>query len=133
MSHKGGCLCGGLRYEATAGPLDAGYCHCRMCQILSGSTVLPWVSFERSGFSYVKGSPRIYRSSSHGQREFCSTCGSQIAFRSTDRPTTVEINTGTLDDPETMPPGYHIWYESRISWFDIADDLPRHAGNGPDT
>jgi hypothetical protein len=26
-------------------------------------------------------------------------------------------------------PSYHIWVASRIAWFDIADDLPRHSEN----
>ncbi len=126
MNYAGGCLCGALRYDSTEKPLEAGYCHCRMCQKISGATVLPWVSFAPGKFRYTEGSPKIYTSSTWGQREFCADCGSQIAFRSTDSDDTVEINVGTLDDPEAITPQYHVWCDSQVSWFDTADELPRH-------
>jgi len=97
-----------------------------MCQKLSGAAVLPWISFETAIFSYTEGSPKIYASSERGQREFCAECGSQIGFRTTDNHATVEINVGTLDDPESVMPQYHIWCDSQISWFDTTDDLPRY-------
>jgi hypothetical protein len=27
---------------------------------------------------------------------------------------------------------YHIWTESRIDWFETADELPRYPDGGPD-
>jgi hypothetical protein len=133
MNHEGSCLCGAVQFASSIDPLDIGYCHCTMCQKLSGSTVLPWASFLSDYFAYVQGNPRIYRSSSHGQREFCGECGSQIAFRSTDRPGTVEINIGTLQNPEKLSPQCHIWWASRIPWFDTVDSLPRYPGPAPTT
>ena len=130
MKYVGGCLCGALRYSSSTKPVEVGYCHCRMCQRVSGATVLPWASFTSSKFSYTQGSPKIYTSSNWGQREFCQACGSQIAFRATDSDTTVEVNVGTLDDPEAVKPQSHIWCDSRVSWFETADDLPRHPDSG---
>ena len=130
MNYAGGCLCGTLRYSSSAAPLEVGYCHCRMCQKLSGAAVLPWVSFATASFAYINGQPKVYTSSAHGQREFCAECGSQIAFRATDSDATVEINAGTLDDPEVVTPQYHIWCSSQVSWFDTADDLPRYRKSG---
>ena len=130
MKYAGGCLCGALRYTSSAEPIEAGYCHCRMCQKLSGAAVLPWASFSTSSFRYTEGQPKIYTSSAHGQREFCAECGSQIAFRATDTDKTVEINVGTLDDPGVVTPQYHIWCNSQVSWFDTQDELPRYPESG---
>jgi hypothetical protein len=127
MNYTGGCLCGALRYSSSIKPIDVGYCHCRMCQRLSGATALPWASFATGSFNYTQGRPKIYASSDHGQREFCEKCGSQIAFRATDSEATVEINVGTFDDPEIVTPEYHIWCDSQVSWFDTVDGLPRYA------
>ncbi len=127
MKYEGGCLCGGLRYSASVDPIDAGYCHCRMCQKISGAAVLPWASFSSGDFSYTLGQPKIYKSSEWGQREFCEACGSQIAFRGTVSDDAVEINVGTLDDPEIITPEYHVWCDSQVSWFDTADELPRYS------
>lgn len=131
MNHTGSCLCGALQFESSGDPVDVGYCHCKMCQTLSGSAVLPWASFLVDDFSYIKGHPKVYRSSSHGQREFCADCGSQIAFRAVDRLKTVEINIGTLHDPAAVMPKYHIWCDSKIGWFEIDDDLPHYPDAGP--
>ena len=133
MIHAGGCLCGAVRYEAQEDAVDSGYCHCKMCQILSGSAVLPWASFLIEAFVYTRGMPKVYHSSSYGQREFCAKCGSQIAFRASDPSRTVEINMGTLDDPERIKPKYHIWCDSRIPWFETVDDTPRYPRSRPET
>ena len=128
---QGGCLCEDLRYCAEREPLDVGYCHCRICQRSTGSPVLVWASFPTDAFAYRRGSPAIYRSSSHGQREFCSRCGCQIAYREIAAPTSVDVNLASFDDPELLEPRRHIFTESRICWFDTSDDLPRFPDAGP--
>lgn len=125
MKHDGGCLCGAIRFTSDADPVDAGYCHCALCRRSTGAPVLAWVSYPAGAFTYVTGTPARYASSDHGHREFCSRCGTQIAYRDDRESTTVEINVGSLDDCEWVVPRYHIWACSRIGWFDTQDALPR--------
>lgn len=132
MSHVGGCLCGAIRFSSAAEPVDAGYCHCRLCQRSTGAPVLAWVSYPTEAFTYTKGAPACYQSSNHGHREFCKQCGTQIAYRDLEHTTTVEVNVGSLDDREAVEPRYHIWCDSRIRWFDTDDSLPRFHGSKPD-
>ena len=131
-SFAGGCSCGRLRYGTRGRPFDTGYCHCRICQRTSGAPLLAWASFPVEAFEYSQGAPGVYRSSPHGQREFCSSCGTQIAYRESEGAASVDVNLASLDDPESLPPQYHVWTKSRISWFDTADDLPRYEDAGPD-
>ncbi|MCH7707979.1 MAG: GFA family protein [Myxococcales bacterium] len=131
LETTGGCLCGALRYAAHGRPVDVGYCHCRVCQRSSGAPVLAWASFPNDAFAYTKGSPATYRSSPRAGREFCAACGTQIAFRE-DGATRVDLNVGSLDQPDSFAPQYHIWTESRIPWFETADELPRYPDAGPD-
>jgi hypothetical protein len=49
------------------------------------------------------------------------------------QPETADFSIATLDEPEAVPPGFHIFYASRIGWFDPGDDLPRHDKFRPDT
>ncbi len=128
----GGCLCGHLRYEARD-PIDAGYCHCRLCQRSSGAPVLAWAGLPTASFSFTKGEPQSYRSSPGGLREFCARCGTQIAFRGTATRTRVDVNIASLDDPASIEPEYHIWVGSCVPWLHIDDDLPRYTDEGPDT
>ena len=133
MVNEGGCLCGAVRYRCATAPEQAGYCHCRLCQRSSGAPVLAWATYPVESFEYGSGAPRIHRSSSHGQREFCGDCGTQILYRESEDAKTVDINVASLDDPETVTPQVHVWTASRISWFDVADDLPRREGSGIDS
>ena len=36
--HQGGCLCGKVRYETDGSPERSGVCHCRYCQLRTGSS-----------------------------------------------------------------------------------------------
>lgn len=127
----GGCLCEALRYACRGAPAAAGYCHCRLCRRSAGAPVLAWASFSVDAFRYTQGVPGVFKSSAQGRREFCRDCGSQLLFRDTADGRFVDVNIATLDDPEALRPQYHIWTESRLSWFDVADRLPRHRQDGP--
>lgn len=131
-SLDGGCLCGSIRYRIHGDIIDAGYCHCRLCQRSSGAPVLAWLTLPVTGFAYTAGEPAVFHSSEHSQREFCDRCGSQLAFRRREAAQTVDVTLASLDDPEQVPPEYHIWRQSRIIWFETSDQLPRHEDSGPD-
>lgn len=126
--HEGGCLCGQVRFRVTAAALDSGYCHCRMCQRNCGAPVVAWATFPAASFSWTAGQPGAYRSSARATRSFCPRCGSYLLFVSDDFPGEVSVNTASFDAPEAFPPRKHIFVESRIPWFQTADDLPRHVG-----
>jgi len=130
---EGGCLCGAVRYRLDAEPFDAGYCHCRMCQLAAGAPVLAFASVPVEAFRITAGEPRWRRSSSFGERWFCGECGTQIAMRVDHQPDTIDFTLPSLDDPERVRPEFHIWSRSRIGWFDTTDDLPRHERFRPDT
>ncbi|MGH8453612.1 MAG: GFA family protein [Nevskiales bacterium] len=129
---EGGCLCGAVRYRVSAQPIDAGYCHCRLCQRSSGAPVLAWLTVPVHGFSYTKDRVAIFHSSSHSQREFCGTCGTQIAFRRSSSPKAVDVTLASLDDQSLVAPQYHIWRQSKVAWFETTDSLPRYEDSGPD-
>ncbi len=129
-SLEGGCHCGAVRYRVTAAALEAGYCHCRDCQLTSGAPLLAWASYPADAFAYTAGAPASYSSSARGTREFCATCSCQVLFRDAEEPLLVHLNTASLDDPGQVPPSHHIYTRSRISWFETADDLPRHQAGG---
>ncbi|MFN3261917.1 MAG: GFA family protein [Pikeienuella sp.] len=118
----GGCLCGALRFEATGEPIDIGWCHCRICQRSSGAPAQVWALYPSEAFRWIKGEPAIYASSAEGRREFCATCGSQVAFRIGAY---ASPNVGCFDEPDSLKPRRHIWTESRITWFETPDGLPR--------
>jgi len=122
---RGGCYCGRIRYEVDS-VFDAGYCHCRICQRISGAPVYAGVVTPNSDFRVVAGQPASFASSEHATRWFCSICGTHLYCTDT-RNDYVSVGIGTLDEPESVAPKIHQWTGSKIAWFEIADDLPRVA------
>jgi len=131
VNYVGGCHCGALRYVSTEAPGDVGYCHCRICQRTTAAPAVVFASFPVAGFRYTRGQPDIYASSTHGHREFCSRCGTQIAYREAGAARYVDVNAASLDDPTQVRPDHHIWWTSRIDWFDTDDDFPRYDEQRP--
>ena len=133
MPHDGGCACGAVRYRLEAEPFDAGYCHCTICRRASGAPVLAFATVPLDKFTITKGTPAKYRSTSFGERGFCRDCGTQLTVHVTYQPDTIDFTIPSLDDPSVIAPGYHIFMDERIAWFDTADALPRHGQMRHDT
>ena len=131
----GGCLCGAIRYRLDSEPFDCGWCHCRTCQLNSGAPAMAFASVSKGDWVATrgKGSIRTVRSSSFGHRAFCGECGTPLYMQVDHQPQTVDFSIVTLDEPDTVTPGFHIFWSSKVSWFEPGDDLPRHAQFRPDT
>ncbi len=127
----GGCLCGAVRYRLTAVRFDSGYCHCRLCRRASGAPALVFATMPLSALEITSGIPRSYRSTSFGQRWFCGDCGTQLYMRVDREPDSVDVTVASLDEPDAIPPAYHIWHASRIAWFKTRDALPRFDAARP--
>ncbi len=125
---QGGCYCGDVRFEVSD-IFDAGYCHCSICRRLSGAPATVWASAPPRSFHLTQGSPSMFRSSENWERYFCSTCGCGLFGRysvaPTDQQDFVSFNPYILDNSEAVRPTVHIWYDSKVSYFDTIDDLPR--------
>ncbi len=124
----GGCLCGAVRFEVSD-VFDAGLCHCTICRRLSGAPALFWANAPSSSFRVTQGDTAAYRSSERFERHFCPTCGTPVFGRNPEPPAGERdlmcFNPTLLEDPEAIQPSVHTWWESRVSWFEPGDDLPR--------
>lgn len=124
---EGGCACGAVRYRLSSQPRDAGYCHCRICQLTGGSPVMAFATVPRDDLVVLEGEPARRASSEFAERWYCRDCGTPLAILATYQPGTIDFPIATLDDPGAVAPGFHIWTRSRIGWFDTADAFDRHA------
>lgn len=134
-SYSGGCACGAVRYELRSEPYDAGWCHCRTCQLNSGAPAMVFASVKSGDLVFTAGEDKVksFASSSFGHRLFCGECGTPLAMEANHQPETIDFSVATLDDPDAVTPGFHIFHASRIGWFEVADDLPRHDRSRSDT
>lgn len=127
VSIKGGCLCGSNRFEINAELYVTGYCHCSMCRRTSGAPLTAWLSVRKSQFSWGKSDVREFRSSIHVSRFSCGNCGAQLVFEDDRYPDLVSVQIGTFDHPDKYGPQFHIYYEDRVKWLMIDDDLPKFS------
>jgi hypothetical protein len=121
----GGCLCAAVRYEASGEPYHSGYCHCVTCRRASGAPVVAWFSVKLKDFRLLQGETRSFESSDHGRRRHCGSCGTQLFFDDDDFPDEIDITNASLDEPERVPPDFHLYDKSRIDWVRFGDGL-RH-------
>ena len=128
----GGCLCGAVRYEVSGEPIWVGHCHCESCRRHTGAPVVTFVCFKTDQVAFTKGERQIYNSSPGVGRAFCGRCGTPLSWEGQsnlpERGMILEVHISTLDDPSAFIPTNHLFYNERIAWFDVADDLPRYHG-----
>ena len=135
---RGGCLCGGVRFEIAraVGPFEL--CHCSRCRKASGSAFVPWLGVLREDFRLLQGEalirsyeaplrdrPPPYRAS------FCGRCGSPVPDP-TWGGALIEVHAGVLDDDPNLRPERHILVEAKAPWFTITDALPQFDRAGID-
>ena len=121
----GGCQCGQVRYELSGAPMHHTLCHCIDCRRSAGAPVVGWMGFPAEALTVTAGAPKSYRSSEHAERQFCATCGTGLFYyNEVVLPGLVDIQSGTLDDPEATAPSAHIQTAERLSWMETAHGLP---------
>jgi hypothetical protein len=130
MAYEGGCLCGAVRWRATAEPANVRVCHCRNCQRWSGApffarAVFPTAAFERSGaLTSWPTSPRI-------ERRSCARCGTPMFADPNDPPARIAVSLATLDEPNAIVPQVHIWTCEKLDWVCLDDGRPRYERGAP--
>jgi hypothetical protein len=132
---EGGCACGAVRYRLMSEPFDCGWCHCRICQLVSGSPAMVFASVPAGHLVWTEGGDKVksFASSSFGHRSYCGDCGTPFLMEVDHQPETVDFSVATLDEPARLSPGFHIFWGSRLPWFEPNDSLPRHEKFRPDT
>ena len=127
----GGCLCGGVRFEAVAavGPFEL--CHCSRCRKASGSAFAAYLGVLREHFRLLQGEEliRTYEAPLLAKpppyrRSFCGRCGSPVPDPKSESPW-IEVSAGVLDDDPCLRPERHIMVELKSPWFSICDALPQ--------
>lgn len=104
----GGCLCGNIRFIASGRPYRVGICHCLDCRKHQGALFHASAIFPEASVS-MEGETRDYAG-----RFFCPRCGSSVFSRSDDE---IEVNLGSLDQPDQFKPTYELWTIRRESWL----------------
>lgn len=121
----GGCHCGEIRYQVEGEPIVHALCHCTDCRRHAGAPMVGWTMYPKSAVKVTKGTPKVYKSSEHGRRQFCADCGTGLFYTNAEMlPDIIDIQSATYDDPGSVPARAHIQVAERISWMERAHELP---------
>lgn len=124
---KGHCHCKAVRWECDGDVAWSCYCHCADCRRNCASPVTAFFGVPHGSVTWSGEAPRIYRSSDDVERLFCSACGTQMAYRNAQDAVNIHLYTATLEDPEALPPRFHVFHSDHLRWLSIQDGLPRYA------
>jgi hypothetical protein len=134
-SVHGGCLCGAVRFELTAAPLVAGYCHCGRCQRRTGTGSSVSVFVDPAAVRWLGGEAlvRCWAPPDGMLKCFCGECGAHLLSRSPDG-SRLAIRIGAFDSDPGIRPSYRQYVAYAARWEPIPDDgLPRHPQARPQT
>lgn len=122
---EGGCYCGSVRYEITGDSINHAICHCRDCQKSSGAASVAWIMLAEDGFAVTKGELKSVHGQGGAQRMFCADCGTGIAYKNADMlPGMIDVQTVTLDAPDSYIPDMSIQLAEQVSWVKTAHEIP---------
>jgi hypothetical protein len=122
---EGGCLCGAVRYAATAVGDHLSACHCENCRRISGSATISVVV--PNGAMRITGTKNVgvYISSDWATRSFCTQCGSGLWYRSNGDDAAYVISAGTLDDLTGLVLTKEIYIDCKPDGYAFAGDHPK--------
>lgn len=121
----GGCLCGAVRYEATAPFTRTSICHCSMCRRAAGAPYMAFLTLPRVQFRLTSGTPTTFRSSERAERGFCGRCGTALFYDELGADC-LDVSSATLDAPNQAPPQDQIFAADAIRWVDGVASLPSY-------
>ena len=102
-AREGGCLCGEARYLVSGYPEPRGVCHCRYCQLRTGSAFAVLAYFKPENFSLKSGQLTHYGFTSQSGKQwdinFCSKCGTTVYYQLEAWGDLIGIDSGTFDPP----------------------------------
>jgi hypothetical protein len=120
---EGSCLCGAIKWQASAEPRSVHHCHCSMCRKWTGAAFATLAWFPRSAVQWRGPAPLLFRSSPIALRSHCHACGTSL-YLAYDGKDELGIAIGSMQNPEVVVPTHHYGSEGRLSWVDTGTALP---------
>jgi hypothetical protein len=121
----GSCLCGAVHFSAELPEKWRAHCHCTMCRRQHGAGYVTWVGFhsEKVRIDDPDAALHWHVSSPGSRRGFCRVCGSSLFFESDQWAGETHIALGCIDEPHSLIPTAHAFYDTHVSWMAIDENL----------
>ena len=123
--HKGGCLCGAVRYTIHGAPTYSAHCHCRSCQRAAGAGFVTWVGVAPENLQVTEGAIASCETSPGVKRGFCARCGSSLTYAG-EGWTEIGVTAASLDEPEIAKPTSNVYVAHQQPWIVLDDSLNKY-------
>ena len=131
---RGGCACGGVRFEMATPSVWAWHDHARTSQRAQGCAYATYVGSWKSKFRLVDGEALIARweePDTGAVRSFCSRCGAPLFYERAHAPKMINIPRALFDRGVGREPRYHLHIEEGPAWaYDNGRLVPLKAYPG---
>lgn len=123
---SGKCLCGNIKFSGDTEIKLMANCHCSDCRAATGAAYGTLLFVDEDAIQ-VTGSPKVFNhkaeSGANMEKLFCPDCGSQLFGRNSNRPKTLSIRAGVLDQDSLVKPSVNVFLDSKIDSTPIDPDL----------
>ena len=127
---QGGCACGAMRYRLNSLPMFVHCCHCRDCQRQTGSAFVINALIETDRIELLSIAPEPVTVPTDSGRPHdiyrCPECRTALWSDYGRRPPLRFVRVGTLDRPDALAPGVHIYTRSKLPWVGLPSDTPTY-------
>ncbi len=114
----GQCMCGAVKFSATAAKPTVGVCHCDMCRRW-GSGPFMEVDCQEVNFEGEDAISTI-RSSEWAERGFCSKCGSSLFYRIVES-NEYQMSAGLLDDTSELQMSLQVFTDVKPAFYEFSN------------
>ncbi len=127
---SGKCLCGNIAFTADTDIKLMANCHCSDCRAATCAAYGTLLFVDEAALE-VKGAPKVFKhvadSGANMEKHFCPDCGSQMFGKNSNRPNTVSVRAGVVDQTELVRPAVNVYLSSRIASTPIDPDVKGFA------
>ncbi len=125
---RGACFCGALVAQFKGEPFWICYDHDDDCRRATGGALVVWVGYRPEQVRIIAGKPKAFSKTRGIVRTFCAECGTSIGYTDQGLPNESYFALGFFEDPEHFLPQAHAYWQEKLPWLAVADDLPRIEG-----
>ena len=123
---SGRCLCGKIKFSGDTEIKLMANCHCSDCRAATGAAYGTLLFVDADAIQ-ITGTPKTFKhkadSGADMEKLFCPDCGSQLFGRNSNRPKTMSIRAGVLDQTSLVKPSVNVFLDSRIQLTPIDSNL----------
>jgi len=126
----GNCICAKVSYIYDGEINEIAMCHCSQCRKAQGgafatNSPVNANKLRFSGVEFIKE----FQSNHDKVRAFCSNCGSPLYSALKSLPDIKRLRLGTVATAFQCDKKYHIFCDSKASWYSIFDEHHQYKEN----